>query len=47
MKPAESLIDIAFKVIVIGDSGSGKSCLLLRYVKDEFRDDYDVTLGTM
>lgn len=28
--------DIQFKVIIVGDSGVGKSCLLTRYVKDIF-----------
>jgi len=34
-----------FKLIMIGDSGSGKSCLLTRYTKDEFDMDYKVTIG--
>ena len=32
-----------FKIIMIGDSGTGKSCLLTRYTKDEFDADYKVT----
>lgn len=28
--------DIQFKVIIVGDSGVGKSCLLTRFVKDVF-----------
>lgn len=35
-----------FKIIMIGDSGTGKSCLLTRYTKDEFDSDYKVTIGT-
>lgn len=35
-----------FKIIMIGDSGTGKSCLLTRYTKDEFEADYKVTIGT-
>ena len=34
-----------FKIIMIGDSGTGKSCLLTRYTKDEFDADYKVTIG--
>lgn len=42
-----------FKVLIIGTSGTslitigvGKSCLLLKYVKNTFCYDYQVTLGT-
>jgi Ras-related protein Rab-2A len=34
-----------FKFIIIGESGVGKSCFLLRYTKDEFASDYNVTIG--
>jgi len=34
-----------FKLIMVGDSGTGKSCLLTRYTKDEFDIDYKVTIG--
>jgi Ras-related protein Rab-2A len=34
-----------FKFIIIGESGVGKSCLLLRYTKDEFGAEYNVTIG--
>jgi Ras-related protein Rab-2A len=37
--------ELAFKVIVIGDSGCGKSCLIQRYIVNEFTSDYSVTLG--
>jgi GTPase SAR1 family protein len=37
--------DLVFKVIVIGDSGCGKSCLIQRYITNEFMDEYTVTLG--
>jgi hypothetical protein len=35
-----------FKIIMTGDSGTGKSCLLNRYVKDTFNSEYHVTIGT-
>jgi GTPase SAR1 family protein len=34
-----------FKVIMVGDSGTGKSCLLTRYIKNEFSPEYHVTIG--
>lgn len=37
--------DIQFKVIIVGDSGVGKSCLLSRYVNDVFVPEHRVTLG--
>lgn len=37
--------DKAFKTIVIGAPGSGKSCLLTRYTKNEFIEGYNTTLG--
>eukprot|EP00826_Nyctotherus_ovalis_P013486 TRINITY_DN1365_c0_g2_i1.p1 TRINITY_DN1365_c0_g2~~TRINITY_DN1365_c0_g2_i1.p1 ORF type:complete len:219 (+),score=49.16 TRINITY_DN1365_c0_g2_i1:100-756(+) len=42
----DSLIaDMVFKGIVIGEAGVGKSCILHRLVSDEFKDDYEVTIG--
>lgn len=37
--------DALFKVIIIGDSGIGKSCVLKRLMEDDFKDDHDVTVG--
>ena len=34
-----------FKVIIIGDSAVGKSCLMNRVTKNEFTDDHEVTVG--
>mmetsp|Transcript_9875 Transcript_9875/g.14741 ORF Transcript_9875/g.14741 Transcript_9875/m.14741 type:complete len:200 (-) Transcript_9875:28-627(-) len=34
-----------FKYIVIGDSGVGKSCLLLQFTDGRFRTDHDLTIG--
>lgn len=39
--------EVMFKLIMIGDSGTGKSCLLTRYTKDEFAMDYNVTIGKL
>lgn len=37
--------DAQFKVIMVGMSGSGKSCLLTRYTKDQFVSEHTVTVG--
>ncbi|OMJ82977.1 hypothetical protein SteCoe_16188 [Stentor coeruleus] len=34
-----------FKIVMIGDSGVGKSCLLTRYAEDEFNESYTATIG--
>jgi len=37
--------DFLFKLLLIGDSGVGKSCLLLRFAEDAFTDSYLSTIG--
>ena len=37
--------DALFKIIIIGDSGIGKSCVLKRLIEDDFKDDHDITVG--
>ncbi|KAL0092658.1 GTP-binding protein ypt1 [Phycomyces blakesleeanus] len=37
--------DYLFKLLLIGDSGVGKSCLLLRFADDMFTDSYISTIG--
>lgn len=34
-----------FKCIIIGDTGVGKSCLLLQFTDNRFRNDHDLTIG--
>lgn len=38
--------DLKYKVIVVGNSGVGKSCLSLRAIKGIFKENYELTLGT-
>ena len=38
--------DLTYKIIVIGDSGVGKSCLSLRATKDIFKEEFVSTVGT-
>ena len=35
----------AFDVVVIGSGGVGKSCITIRFLKDEFTEEYDPTIG--
>eukprot|EP01111_Echinosteliopsis_oligospora_P000357 TRINITY_DN1035_c1_g1_i2.p1 TRINITY_DN1035_c1_g1~~TRINITY_DN1035_c1_g1_i2.p1 ORF type:complete len:192 (-),score=42.00 TRINITY_DN1035_c1_g1_i2:50-625(-) len=34
-----------FKYIIIGDTGVGKSCLLLQFTDKNFQPEYDMTIG--
>jgi Ras-related protein Rab-1A len=37
--------DYLFKILIIGDSGVGKSCILLRFAEDTFSEHYISTIG--
>jgi Ras-related protein Rab-1A len=37
--------DASFKLILIGDSGVGKSCIINRIGSNTFNEDHEVTLG--
>ena len=37
--------DVVLKVIIVGDSGVGKTNLLTRYCEGTFKDSYAATIG--
>ena len=41
----ENNYELLYKIIIIGDTGVGKSNILSRYLKDEFREDSKSTVG--
>lgn len=34
-----------FKSIIIGNTGVGKSCLMLSFIDNRFREDHELTIG--
>ena len=45
MPPAGKEYDFLIKLLLIGDSGVGKSCLLVRFSDDAFSASYITTIG--
>lgn len=37
--------DFLFKIIIIGDPAAGKSSLMHKYIENQFRHQYSVTVG--
>ena len=42
---SEQQPDALFKLLIIGDSGVGKSCFLLQFTEGDFKEDHNVTIG--
>ena len=38
-------IDYLLKVLILGDSSVGKTCLLMKYVDDKFLNNHMPTIG--
>ena len=34
-----------FKLVLLGNAGVGKSCLVLRFVRDEYSEEQETTIG--
>lgn len=45
MSEAEEEYDMIFKIVIVGDSGVGKTNILLRYLKNEFDTQTKATVG--
>lgn len=45
-KQPVDLRNIDAKIILLGDSGVGKSSLAKRYCEDSFSENHDVTIGS-
>ena len=41
----QSVIFNSYKVLLLGNSYVGKTCILLRFSEDIFKESYDVTIG--
>ena len=41
----DGMYDHLFKILIIGDSGVGKSCLMLRFTDDTFNEKQLATIG--
>ena len=44
-KPAAAQFDHLFKILLIGDSGVGKTCLMFRFSDQKFQESYISTIG--
>ena len=37
--------ELLFRVVIVGDSGVGKSCFLLRFTENRFKQQHSITIG--
>jgi GTPase SAR1 family protein len=42
----QMIFDKTYKIILIGDSGVGKSCIIKRMGNNTFNKEHEVTIGT-
>ena len=42
---SQSAQDYLFKILIIGDTEVGKSCLMKRVMENQFEQDYSATIG--
>ena len=45
LKEIPNNIKLAFKIIIIGSSSVGKTCLIKRIINNEFEENYQTTIG--
>lgn len=45
MSQTQEMYDYLFKIVIIGESGVGKSNILSRYVSNKFKTDTATTIG--
>lgn len=45
MAASDTSFEALLKVVIIGDSYVGKSCLILRYAQETFRENFLSTIG--
>lgn len=43
----EKEYEATYKVLILGDSGVGKTCLIFRFIEDVFSDSYISTIGKL
>jgi len=44
-RPADKQYDVLIKLLLIGDSGVGKSSILVRFADDSFSQSFIATIG--
>lgn len=39
--------DMLLRLLLVGDTGVGKTCLICRYAQDEFNENHITTIGSV